>query len=158
MNAKLLFAATVAVSLASTLAVADPLSREQVNAQYAAAAANGTLQRTDYDFDRADRALHVSKTREQVAAEYAAAKQANPLLVSQSDRSGLYNPFGAELRQPSTVARADVKAEVVAAVRDGSLPRTDYEYDTSLVSRRVHEHAARPVFASTRGNAGTGAQ
>jgi len=158
MNAKLLFAATVAVSLASTLAMADPLSREQVNAQYAAAAANGTLQRTDYDFDRADRAPVSTKSRAQTASEYAAAKQPNPLLVSQSDRSSMYNPFGAELRQPSTLARADVKADVVAAVRDGSLPRTDYEYDSSLVSRRIHEHAARPVFASTRDNAATGAQ
>ena len=158
MNAKLLFAATVAVSLVSTYAMADPLTREQVNAQYAAAAANGTLQRTDYDFDRADRTQHATKTREQVAAEYAAAKQANPLLVSESDRNDKYNPFGAELRQQSTLARADVKASVVAAVRDGSLPRTDYEYDTALVSRRLHEHVASPVFASTRNNAGTGAQ
>lgn len=51
MNSKLLYAATLAVSLISTLAMADeaPLTRAQVNAETQQAIANGTLRRTDYD-------------------------------------------------------------------------------------------------------------
>src|ERR1700704_5837425 len=51
MNSKLLFAATIAVSLASTLALADeaPLTRAQVQADLNQAIATRTLQRTDYD-------------------------------------------------------------------------------------------------------------
>ena len=57
MNSKLLYAATLAVALASTLAVADdgrsgPLTREQVLNNLHAAQADGNLQRTDYDYDR----------------------------------------------------------------------------------------------------------
>jgi hypothetical protein len=149
MNAKLLFAATVAVSLASTLAMADQgtVTRQQVIADLNQAAANGTLQKTDYDFDKADRAVASTKTRDQVAAELAAAKRGSPLLVSQSDKSRNYNPFGTELRQTSTLTRAEVKADVVQAMRDGSLPRTDYDYDQALVSRRINNHVAKPIFA-----------
>ena len=51
MNSKFLYAATVAVSLISTLAMADeaPPTRAQVNAEVQQARGNGTLQRTDYD-------------------------------------------------------------------------------------------------------------
>jgi len=153
MNAKLLFAATVAVSLASTLAMAAdqaPLTRAQVIGELNQAAANGTLQKTDYDFARADGAAVSTKTREQVASELAAAKRANPLLVSQSDRSRNYNQFGTELLRPSVVERAQVKADVVQALRDGSLPRTDYEYDQALVARRVSNHAAGLTFAQRK--------
>ena len=95
MNAKLLFIATVAVSLASTLAMADeaPRTRTQVIAELNQAAANGTLQRTDYDFDKVPATVS-TKSREQVTAELAAARRPNPLLVSQSDRSRNYNQFG----------------------------------------------------------------
>ena len=153
MNAKLLFAATVAVSLASTLAMAadqTPLTREQVISELNQAAANGTLQKTDYDYARADGAAVSSKTREQVASELAASKQPNPLIVSQSDKSRNYNQFGTELLRPSVVDRAQVKAEVVQALRDGSLPRTDYEYDQALVARRISNHAAAPIFAQRK--------
>ncbi len=153
MNAKLLFAATVAVSLASTLAMAadqNPLTREQVISELNQAAANGTLQKTDYDYARADRTAVSSKSREQVASELAAARAPNPQLVSLSDKSRNYNPFGAELLRPSVVDRAQVKAEVVQALRDGSLPRTDYEYDQALVARRVSNHAAAPIFAQRK--------
>ena len=91
-----------------------------------------------------------SKTREQVASELAAARQPNPLIVSQSDKSRNYNPFGTELKRPSVVARAQVKAEVVQALRDGSLPRTDYEYDQAVVARRISNHAAAPTFAQRK--------
>jgi len=150
MNAKLLFAATVAVSLASTLAMAAdqaPLTRDQVISELSQAAANGTLQKTDYDYARADSAAVSSKTREQVANELAASKQPNPLIVSLSDKSRNYNPFGTELKRPSVVDRAQVKADVAQALRDGSLPRTDYEYDQALVARRIGNHAAAPRLA-----------
>ena len=153
MNAKLLFAATVAVSVASSLAMAadpSPMTREQVVSELNQAAANGTLQKTDYDYARADRAAVSSKTREQVASELAASKQPNPLIVSLSDKSRNYNPFGTELKRPSVVDRAQVKAEVVQALRDGSLPRTDYEYDQALVTRRIGNHAAAPIFAQRK--------
>lgn len=153
MNAKLLFAATVAVSLASTLAMAadqTPLTREQVVSELNQAAANGSLQKTDYDYARADGAAVSSKTREQVARELAAARQPNPLIVSLSDKSRSYNQFGTELLRPSVVERAQVKAEVVQALRDGSLPRTDYEYDQALVARRISNHAAAPTRFAQR--------
>lgn len=49
MNARILFAVTVAVALVSTFAMADegqPLTREQVDADFNQAAANGTPART----------------------------------------------------------------------------------------------------------------
>ena len=150
MNAKLLFAATVAVSLASTLAMAAdqaPPTREQVVSELNQAATNGTLQKTDYDYERADRASVSSKTREQVASELAASKRPNPLIVSLSDKSRSYNPFGTELKRPTVMDRAQVKADVAQAMRDGSLPRTDYEYDQALVARRVSNHSAAPTVA-----------
>jgi len=154
MNAKFLFAATVAVSLASTLAMAadqSPLSREQVVVELNQAAANGTLQKSDYDYERADRAAVSSKSREQVASELAASKKPNPLIVSLSDKSRNYNPFGTELKRPSVVDRAQVKADVVQALRDGTMPRTDYEYDQALVARRVNNHAAAaPILAQRK--------
>lgn len=153
MNAKLLFAATVAVSLASTLAMAAdqaPLTREQVVGELNQAAANGTLQKTDYDYARADAATVSTKSREQVARELATAKQPNPLLVSLSDKSRNYNQFGTELLRPSVVERAQVKADVVQAMRDGTLPRTDYEYDQALVARRISNHAAATTFAQRK--------
>jgi len=151
MNAKLLFVATVAVSLASTLAMADeaPVTRAQVIAELNQAAANGTLQRTDYDFDKVATTAS-TKSREQVVAELAAAKRPNPLLVSQSDRSRTYNQFGTELLRTSTLARTDVKAEVVQAQRDGTLPRSDYEDDRALVARRIQNHTAKSVVAQQR--------
>ena len=154
MNAKLLFLATVAVSLASTLAMADeaPLTRAQVVGELNQAAASGTLQRTDYDFDKAPATVS-TKSREQVVAELAAAKRPNPLLVSLSDRSRTYNQFGTELLRPPTLARAEVKAEVVQALRDGTLPRTDYEDDRALVARRIQNHAGRPIVAQQRSTA-----
>ena len=54
MNAKLLYAATIALALASSFAFADearPLTRADVVSQFNQAAANGTLRKNDYDFD-----------------------------------------------------------------------------------------------------------
>ncbi len=54
MNAKILYAATVALALASSLAVAQesqPLTRAEVNKAWAQAKADGTLRKNDYDYD-----------------------------------------------------------------------------------------------------------
>jgi len=133
-----------------------PLTREQVIGELNQAAANGTLQKTDYDYARADAASVSTKTREQVARELAAAKQPNPLLVSLSDKSRNYNQFGTELLRPSVVEHAQVKADVVQALRDGTLPRTDYEYDQALVARRISNHAAAPTLAQRKSAAQAG--
>ena len=76
MNSKFLYVATVAVSLLSTLAMADEgaVSRTQVKAELSKAIATGTLQRTDYDADRSDAAARSTQTRDQVIADMAAAK------------------------------------------------------------------------------------
>jgi Domain of unknown function (DUF4148) len=116
MNAKLLFAATVAVSalatFASTTVLADelnaPLTRAQVTAQFEQARANGTLQTTDYDFGVASRSQSPALSRSEVLATLAAKPSA--LLANSSARNRSYNPFGTELLQASTVTRAAVKA------------------------------------------------
>ena len=153
MNAKLLFAATVAVSalatFASTTVLADeihtPLSRAQVTAQLEQARADGTLQKTDYDFNNAGRAQGAALSRADVAATLAA--KPSPLLANSSARSSIYNPFGTELIQASTVTRAAVKAETLEAVANGTLPRTDYEYDQNVLARRANDKAAKPILA-----------
>ena len=57
MNAKILYAATLALAVASSLAMAQesrPLTRAEVNKAWAEAAADGTLRKNDYDFDAND--------------------------------------------------------------------------------------------------------
>ena len=151
MNAKLLFAATVAVSalasFASTTVLADevnaPLSRAQVVAQLDQARADGTLQKTDYDV--AGRVPGTPLTRADVLA--ALAVKPSPLLANSSDRSRSYNPFGIEMIRASTMTRAQVKAETREAIATGTLPRTDYEYDQGLVARRAVDQTAKPILA-----------
>ena len=147
MNSKLLYAATVAISLISTLAMADeaPLTRAQVNAELGRAIASGTLQRTDYDSYSRDTAALSIKSRTQLAVELADAKTARKALLA-PDRSATYNPFGTEILKTSLLTRADVKADVLAAAADGTLQRTDYD-DAALVARRANAHAAAPKLA-----------
>ena len=153
MNAKLLFAATVAISALATFAsstvLADeinaPLTRAQVTAQLEQARANGTLQKTDYDFSHASRAQGTALSRAEVVATLTVKPSA--LLADTSARSRLYNPFGTELIQAPTVTRAAVKAETLEAVANGTLPRTDYEYDQNVVARRANDKAAKPILA-----------
>ncbi|MEQ1685519.1 MAG: DUF4148 domain-containing protein [Burkholderiaceae bacterium] len=153
MNAKFLFAATVAVSalatFASTTVLADeinaPLTRAQVTAQLEQARANGTLQKTDYDFGAAARSESPAVSRSDVLATLAAKPSA--LLANSSARNRSYNPFGTELIQASTVSRAAVKTETREAVANGTLPRTDYEYDQSQVARRAVDKNAKPILA-----------
>ena len=87
MNSKLLFAATVAISVLSSVAMADeataaePVTRAQVQSELADAIANKTLQRTDYDVDRPSAAVS-TRTRADVAADLAVAKTARKALHS----------------------------------------------------------------------------
>jgi hypothetical protein len=47
----------------------------------------------------------------------------------------------------STLPRADVKAEVLAAIREGTLRHTDY--DDEIVARRTAARAPAAVVATT---------
>jgi len=91
MNSKFLYVATIAVSLLSTLAMADEsvVSRSQVKAELSQAIADGTLQRTDYDADRRDAAPRSTQTRDRVLAEMAASK---------ADRKRLKGPGFSRIR------------------------------------------------------------
>jgi Domain of unknown function (DUF4148) len=148
MNSKFLYAATVAVSLISTLAMADeaPLTRAQVNAEVQQARANGTLQRTDYDSGSyRPEAVTSSTTRAQVGVELAQAQAARKGLVGPLANSR-YNPYGAQVLQTSTLARSEVKNEVLAAAANGTLQRTDYD-DVASMTRQSKQHRASGTFA-----------
>ena len=137
MNAKILYAATIALAVVSTLASAQetqPLSRAEVNKAWAQAAADGTLRKNDYDFDVNDFKGPSAKTRAEVIAELKTPR--NPALVGPlANRT--YNPAGIETLQVSTLPRAEVKAEVLAAVRAGTLRRTDYDDEVQHAVRRT---------------------
>ena len=160
MNAKLLFAATVIVSaiasLASTAALADdntaPLTRAQVVEQLNLARATGTLQRTEYDFS-VDRTVRSSAlTRAEVIA--ALSVKRSPLLVGPLANES-YNPTGTEYLIPSTTPRAQVKAETLEAIANGTLLRSDADFDQAQVARGSHAPAAKPTLARLfRGSAG----
>ena len=151
MNSKLLFAATVAVSLVSTLALADeaPPTRAQVQAELQQAIATHTLQRTDYDATpNLPSAATSQLTRADVIADMSAAKAARASLSGPfRDRS--YNPYGTALFATSTLSRAEVKNDVLQAAADGTLQRTDYD-DAALIARRAHQHAAAPARLAQR--------
>lgn len=148
MNARFLYAATVAFALASTLAMADetkPLTRTEVVAQFHDAAAHGALRKSDYDFDRLDTVPGPARARDQVIAETAAARSNQALLGPLRNRS--YNPYGDAMLRPSTLARAEVKAEVLAARHDGTLRRTDYDDEAVQHARPASVRVARPILA-----------
>ena len=150
MNSKLLFAATVAISVLSTVALADegvPATRAQVQAELNQAIANGSLQRTDYDADRTPATVSTA-TRADVAADLAASKAARKVLLG-SDANRTYNPFGTEILKHSTLTRAEVKSDVRQAASAGTLQRTDYD-DAALVARRAQQHAAAPARLAER--------
>jgi len=152
MNSKLLFAATVAISVLSSVAMADegaaPVTRAQVNAELARAVATHTLQRSDYDATDygASSAVAVSTvTRAQTIAELADAKAARKVLVG-PDANRTYNPYGTEIYKHSVLTRAEVKADVLQAAANGTLQRTDYD-DQGLVARRSQQHVAPSKLA-----------
>ncbi len=119
MNAKLLYAATTVLALASSLAFAgengqQPLTRAEVNKAWNQAAADGTLRKNDYDYDAQDVKGTSTKTRDDVVAEMRVPR--DPALVGPL-RNRTYNPGGMETLRVSTLPRADVKAG-----GSGSLP------------------------------------
>lgn len=148
MNSKFLYAATLAVSLISTIAMADeaPLTRLQVNTETRQAIANGTLQRTDYDTGSYRPSVVTSNlTRQQVAIDLAQANAAREALIG-PDANRIYNPFGTQVLETSTLARSTVKSEVLAAAAAGALQRTDYD-DAASLARKANQHAASVNFA-----------
>ena len=148
MNPKILFAGTVALALVSSLALAQeaqPLSRAQVFAEYSRAAADGTLHRTDYDDVARGSAAASTRTRADVVAAMAAARNANTLVGPMRNRT--YNAYGTEMLRPSTVTRKEVDTQVAGAVHDGNLRRSDYDDVPIMVSRRI---ARERAAASTR--------
>ena len=151
MKAKILYAATVALALASSLAVAQenrPLTRAEVNKAWAEAAADGTLRKNDYDYDAHDFKATSTRSRAEVIAELRVPR--NPSLIGPlANRT--YNPGGMETLRVSTLPRAQVKAEVVAAVRDGTLRRTDYDDEGLYAARRVPVRTPAPVVAGATG-------
>jgi hypothetical protein len=151
MNSKILFTATLAVALASSLAQAGearPLSRAEVVADYQKAQADGTLQKHDYDVDfPAPGAVATSnRNRQDVIAEMSRARP-DPLLVGFTAKSRTYNPYGSELLRMKTVPRAQVKAEVLTAMHDGTLRHSDYDDVPVRATRRHVDPAAAPVLA-----------
>ena len=149
MNSKFLYAATIAVSLVSTLAMADeaPATRAQVKAELRQSIVDGTLQRSDYSADSYRAVGNASTaTRAQVGVEMAQAKAARARLVG-PDANRTYNPYGTSILETSTLARSEVKDDVRTAIANGTLQRTDYDYDSALVARRANAQAASAKFA-----------
>ncbi len=155
MNSKLLFAATVALALASVASsfaqAADntaPRTRAEVKADVQRVIADGTLPRTEYglsygrSLDGRDAIGASTTTRAQVVAELQAAQRtAGYRAVLASD----YNAYPAEQNRASTVTRAQVKAEVTDAIAAGTLPVSDYAGDRQFVT--THAKAPAPSRA-----------
>ena len=156
MNAKILYAATVALALASSLAMADEsqsMAREQVANAWNQAAADGTLRHNDYDYDKIDVRSLSSRTRREVVAEMAASRP-NPALIGPM-RNRTYNPAGMEALRVSTLPRAEVKAELLAAVREGTLRHSDYDDLPVRTAHRATRNAA-PALAGASGRLSIG--
>lgn len=143
MNSRILYAATVAISLIGTAALADaaPATREQVAAEVQQARAAGTLQRTDYDTGAyRTQPVGAGLTRADVVAGIAQARADRQTLAGPL-ADGRYNPYGTQVLATSTLARSDVKNEVLAAAANGTLQRTDYD-DAALLARKANQHVA----------------
>lgn len=150
-----LYAATVALSVVSTLVMADEAgpTRAQVAGAVLATCANGSLQIND---DAVENAV-VAPTkvgRDPVVADLAAARSARKGLIG-SDANRTYNPFGTDVLRVSNVSRDAVKAETLQAAVDGTLRRTD-DGDAGLVARASNAYVAGERFAqrSRRNTAG----
>ena len=156
MNAKLLYAATLALALASSLAIAgenQPLTRAQVTQAWNQAAADGALRKSDYDYDASDFKSVSPRSRAEVLAEMRVPR--DPALIGPL-RNRIYNPVGMENLRVSTLPRAQVKADVVAAVRDGTLRHTDYDDEVVRVARRAPVRTPAPVLAGTTSKVSSG--
>jgi hypothetical protein len=157
MNAKILFTATLAVALASSLAQAGearPLSRADVVADLQQARLDGTLRRNDYDYDAHDFAAQSARTRQAVVAEMSSPR--DKMLVGFTARSRSYNPYGSELLRMKTVPRAQVQADVLTAMRDGTLRHSDYDDLPRRATRRHVDPAVAPILAGVSGTARDG--
>ena len=149
MNAKILFTATLAVALASSLALAGEVqpatTRADVVADLQKARADGTLRKNDYDYDARDFGTLPARSREDVLAELRAPR--DKMLVGFTARNRTYNPYGSELLRMQPVSRASVKADVMTAMREGSLRRSDYDDVPLRATRRHADPAAAPILA-----------
>ena len=156
MNAKILFTATLAVALASSLAQAgeaQPLSRADVVADLQQARADGTLRKNDYDYDKLDARVLSSRTRDEVVADMKASRPPKALVGPLRNRT--FNPAGMETLRVSTLPRTEVKAQVVAAMHEGTLRHSDFD-DLPVRARRVTEQVAAPILAGTGRNLPSG--
>ncbi len=128
MNSKLLNAATIAVSLISTVAMAgEAQDREYGPGAYRAETTQSTV------------------TREQVRVELAQAGQSRKALVGPLANRN-YHPSGTQVLETSTLARSEVKDETLRAAAAGTLQRTDYD-DVASLTRKANQHAASANFA-----------
>jgi hypothetical protein len=121
MNAKFLFATTMGLALASSLALADeaPITRAAVIADYQQAARAGQLHRGEYADELASRAAPGSQVpRAQVLAELKTPR--DPRLIGPL-LSRNYNQFGTETMREPIYSRADVKADVLQARAEHTL-------------------------------------
>lgn len=156
MNSKLLYAVTVALALVSGLAMADeaqPLTRDQVANDWNQAAADGTLRKNDYDYDKLDARVLSSRTRDEVVADMKASRPPKALVGPLRNRT--FNPAGMETLRVSTLPRTEVKAQVVAAMHEGTLRHSDFD-DLPVRARRVTEQVAAPILAGTGRNLPSG--
>lgn len=157
MNSRLLYAATLALAVASTLAVAGEnptLTRDQVANDWNQAVADGTVRKSDYDYDKYDTRVLSTRSRDEVLADMRASRPDKALTGPLRNRT--YNPAGMETLRVSTMRRAEVKAQVVAAMRDGTLRRGDYDDVPVRAARRATERSASPILAGTGSNLSSG--
>ena len=147
MNSKLLFAATIAVSLLSTWAMAAEaqVTRAQVNADVRQAIATHTLQRTDYDVAPRGAEAALTKTRAQVQAELIADNADRARLVG-PNANRTFNPVGTQVLEPATLTRADVKTDALQAAAAGTLRRSDYD-GRPAAAQSVNARAAAQTLA-----------
>jgi len=156
MNAKILYAVTVAVAVTgSTCALAGdeaPVTRASVVADYQQAVRAGTVHRTDWDDELAARPnIAEPRSRDAVLADMAAYRaDRRRLLGPLRDRS--YNSYGTDIFNKSTLARTDVKAEVLEARTEGTL-RPAGEQDAVRSVARAHR-ATPAIFAGRQGARG----
>ncbi len=157
MNSRLLYAATLALAVASTLAVAGEnptLTRDQVANDWNQAVADGTVRKSDYDYDKYDARALSTRTRDQVLADMKASRPDKTLTGPLRNRT--FNPAGMETLRVSTMQRAEVNAQVVAAMRDGTLRHSDYDDVPVRAARRATERSASPILAGTGRNLSSG--
>ena len=128
MNAKFLYATTVALALASSLAFAQesrPLTRAEVNKAWAEAAADGTLRKNDYDYDANDfKARSTVRTKRVAAAELSQQECRSPEMsttgmsgIAASSTSRLGSSGQSPSRYPTPTSTSPAGGRGAAAAR-----------------------------------------